>query len=150
MSDELEEQDKNVEDDELADDFSEDIPDDDEIEDSEDGEIFDEDEEIFDEEDDDFDDEEPSPKGDNGDNGDDEDDDDDEVEADLTAILQERITSEDDEDAEETEPSKADESDEANVVAKQEDEINCPSCFLLVSQAALEKDGECPHCGALS
>ena len=145
MSDELEEQDKNVEDDELADDFSDDMPDDDEIEDSEDGEIFDEDGEIFDEEDDDFDDEEPSPKSDNGD-----DEDDDEVEADLTAILQERITSEDDEDAEENETSKADESDEANVVAKQEDEINCPSCFLLVSQAALEKDGECPHCGALS
>ncbi len=145
MSDELEEQDKNVEDDELADDFSDDMPDDDEIEESEDGEIFDEDGEIFDEEDDDFDDEEPSPKSDNGD-----DEDDDEVEADLTAILQERITSEDDEDAEENETSKADESDEANVVAKQEDEINCPSCFLLVSQAALEKDGECPHCGALS
>ncbi len=145
MSDELEEQDKNVEDDELADDFSDDMPDDDEIEESEDGEIFDEDGEIFEEEDDDFDDEEPSPKSDNGD-----DEDDDEVEADLTAILQERITSEDDEDAEEKEPPKADESDEANVVAKQEDEINCPSCFLLVSQAALEKDGECPHCGALS
>ena len=145
MSDELEEQDKNVEDDELADDFSDDMPDDDEIEESEDGEIFDEDGEIFDEEDDDFDDEKPSPKDDNGD-----DEDDDEVEADLTAILQERITSEDDEDAEENETSKADESDEANVVAKQEDEINCPSCFLLVSQAALEKDGECPHCGALS
>lgn len=146
MSDELEEQDKNVEDDELADDFSDDMPGDDDIEDSEDGEIFDEDGEIFEEEDDDFDEEEPSPKDENGDD----EEDDDEVEADLTAILQERITSEDDEDPEEKEPSKADESDEANVVAKQEDEINCPSCFLLVSQAALEKDGECPHCGALS
>ena len=146
MSDELEEQEKNVQDDELADNFSDDMPDDDDIEDSEDGEIFDEDGEIFEEDDDDFDEEEPSPKDENGDD----EEDDDEVEADLTAILQERITSEDDDDPEEKEPSKADESDEANVVAKQEDEINCPSCFLLVSQAALEKDGECPHCGALS
>lgn len=146
MSDELEEQEKTVEDGELADDFSDDMPDDDDIEDSEVGEIFDEDGENFDEDDDDFADEEASPKEENGDD----DEDDDEVEADLTDILQERITSEDDEDSEEKEPSKTDGSDEANVVAKQEDEINCPSCFLLVSQAALEKDGECPHCGALS
>lgn len=137
MSDEAKEE---FDEEESADPFDGDSPDESSIEDAEDGEIFDGDEDVAD--DDDFADDEVPAAATN------EDDDDDEVEADLTDILQERITAEDDAESEEkTEPKKED-GEAVNVVAKQEDEIHCPSCFLLVSQAAIDKDGECPHCGA--
>ena len=151
MSDELEEGNDAPDDDELQDDFGDDMPEDVDLEDAEDSEIFEEDDEIFDEDgdasdDDDFDDsEEDSPSTASNDD----DDDDDEIEADLTAILEDRIKANDDEDPEEDEAVKSGDGEDANVVAKQEDEMNCPSCFLLVSKAAIEKDGECPHCGAV-
>ena len=151
MSDELEEGNDAPDDDELQDDFGDDMPEDVDLEDAEDSEIFEEDDEIFDEDgdasdDDDFDDseEDSSSTASN-----DADDDDDEIEADLTAILEDRIKANDDEDPEEGEAVKSGDGEDANVVAKQEDEMNCPSCFLLVSKAAIEKDGECPHCGAV-
>ncbi len=151
MSDELEEGNDAPDDDELQDDFGDDMPEDVDLEDAEDSEIFEEDDEIFDEDgdasdDDDFDDseEDSSSTASN-----DDDDDDDEIEADLTAILEDRIKANDDEDPEEDEAVKSGDGEDANVVAKQEDEMNCPSCFLLVSKAAIEKDGECPHCGAV-
>ena len=151
MSDELEEEKDALDDDELQEDFGDGMPDDDELEGSEDSEIFDENGEIFDDgddgsDDDDFDDDDEPPTADA--NSDD-DDDDDEVEADLTAILEDRIKANDDENPEEGESAKTADGEDTNVVAKQEDEMNCPSCFLLVSKAAIEKDGECPHCGAI-
>ena len=151
MSDELEEGNDAPDDDELQDDFGDDMPEDVDLEDAEDSEIFEEDDEIFDEDgdgsdDDDFDDGEEASSSTASN---DDDDDDDEVEADLTAILEDRIKANDDEDPEEDEAVKSGDGEDANVVAKQEDEMNCPSCFLLVSKAAIEKDGECPHCGAV-
>ncbi len=150
MSDELEEGNDTPDDDELQDDFGDDMPEDVDLEDAEDSEIFEEDDEIFDEDgdgsdDDDFDDGEEASSS----TASNDDDDDDEVEADLTAILEDRIKANDDEDPEEDEAVKSSDGEDANVVAKQEDEMNCPSCFLLVSKAAIEKDGECPHCGAV-
>ena len=142
MSDELEEEKDALDDDELQEDFGDDMPEDEELEGSEDGEIFDED-------DDDFSDDDDEEEASSADVNSDDDDDDDEVEADLTAILEDRIKANDDEDSEETESPKSADGEDANVVAKQEDEMNCPSCFLLVSKAAIEKDGECPHCGAV-
>ena len=154
MSDELEEGNDAPDEDELQDDFGDDMPEDVDLEDAEDSEIFEEDEEIFDEDgdgsdDDDFDDGEEASSSTASNDDDDDDDDDDEVEADLTAILEDRIKANDDEDPEEGEAVKSGDGEDANVVAKQEDEMNCPSCFLLVSKAAIEKDGECPHCGAV-
>ena len=141
MSDELEEEKDALDDDELQEDFGDDMPEDEELEGSEDGEIFDEDDDDFSDDDE----EEASSADVNSDD----DDDDDEVEADLTAILEDRIKANDDENPEEGESAKAADGEDTNVVAKQEDEMNCPSCFLLVSKAAIEKDGECPHCGAV-
>ena len=146
MSDELEEGNDAPDDDELQDDFGDDMPEDVDLEDAEDSEIFDEDGDASD--DDDFDDSEEASSS-TASNDDDDDDDDDEIEADLTAILEDRIKANDDEDPEEGEAVKSGDGEDANVVAKQEDEMNCPSCFLLVSKAAIEKDGECPHCGAV-
>ena len=145
MSDELEEGNDAPDDDELQDDFGDDMPEDVDLEDAEDSEIFDEDGDASD--DDDFDDSEEASSSTAS--NDDDDDDDDEIEADLTAILEDRIKANDDEDPEEGEAVKSGDGEDANVVAKQEDEMNCPSCFLLVSKAAIEKDGECPHCGAV-
>ena len=141
MSDELEEEKDALDDDELEEDFGDDMPEDDELEGSEDGEIFDEDDDDFSDDDDD--------EASSADASSDDDDDDDEVEADLTAILEDRIKANDDENPEEAESAKSADGEDASVVAKQEDEMNCPSCFLLVSKAAIEKDGECPHCGAV-
>jgi len=141
MSDELEEEKDALDDDELEEDFGDDMPEDDELEGSEDGEIFDEDDDDFSDDDDD--------EASSADASSDDDDDDDEVEADLTAILEDRIKANDDENPEEAESAKSADGEDASVVAKQEDEMNCPSCFLLVSKAAIEKDGECPHCGAI-
>tara|TARA_E500000331_G_C17032795_1_gene615892 strand:+ start:110 stop:538 length:429 start_codon:yes stop_codon:yes gene_type:complete len=138
MSDDLEEEKDALDDDELQEDFGDDMPEDEGLEGSEDGEIFDED-----------DDEDDGDDDDSADVSSDDDDDDDEVEADLTAILEDRIKANDDENPEEAESPKSADGEDANVVAKQEDEMNCPSCFLLVSKAAIEKDGECPHCGAV-
>ena len=151
MSDELDEGKDAPDDDELQDDFGDDMPEDVDLEDAEDSDIFEEDDEIFDEDgdasdDDDFDD---SEEASSSTASNDDDDDDDEIEADLTAILEDRIKANDDEDPEEGEAVKSGDGEDANVVAKQEDEMNCPSCFLLVSKAAIEKDGECPHCGAV-
>ncbi|WP_420626898.1 hypothetical protein [Candidatus Poriferisodalis sp.] len=78
----------------------------------------------------------------------DDDDDDEELEADLGEILKERLASEnDDED---------DEDDEIGIVtgsrssSKQEDEILCEGCFLLVKPSQYDTrspEPSCPHCG---
>ena len=76
------------------------------------------------------------------------DDEDEELEADLGEVLKERLASEDDEDD--------DEDDEIGIVtgsrsaSKQEDEILCEGCFLLVKPSQLDTRGPepaCPHCG---
>lgn len=83
---------------------------------------------------------------------DDDDEDDDDVEADLDAILKDRIAAGDDEEEDEedgTAPAKKPTpapGDAEHVQAKQENEFSCPNCFLLVNSAAV-RDGECPHCG---
>ena len=78
----------------------------------------------------------------------DDDDDDEELEADLGEILKERLASEDEDED--------DEDDELGVVtgsrsaSKQEDEILCEGCFLLVKPSQLDMRGPepaCPHCG---
>lgn len=141
---------KNLDTEEVEDPFDESGADEDLIEDVDGDELFEEDSELEDD-DDGFseDDKTENPNGEvaNAD-GDDEPDPDD-VEADLTAILQDRIKAEDDEVSENSPTIRKEAGSEEIVVAKQEDEIHCPSCFLLVSQAAVDKNGECPHCGAL-
>ena len=79
---------------------------------------------------------------------DEDDDDDEEFEADLGEILKERLASEDDDDD--------DDDDEIGIVtgtrsgSKQEDEILCEGCFLLVKPSQFDTrspEPSCPHCG---
>ena len=88
-----------------------------------------------------------------------EDDDDDEVEADLDTILRERLASEDeDEDESETETGTEEGVTEKvlvsaegdRILSKQEDEVLCTGCFLLVKASQYDDRGgtaACPHCG---
>ncbi len=78
----------------------------------------------------------------------DDDDDDEELEADLGEILKERLASEDEDED--------DEDDEIGIVSgsrsasKQEDEILCEGCFLLVKPSQFDTrspEPSCPHCG---
>ncbi len=82
------------------------------------------------------------------DDEDDDDDEDEELEADLGEILKERLASEDDDEDEED--------DDIGIVSgsrstsKQEDEILCEGCFLLVKPSqfdARSPEPMCPHCG---
>ena len=115
---------------------------------------LDEDELDEDELDDDEDDEDDvaTPARPSGDDDDDEDDDD--VEADLDAILKDRIAAGDDEDDDEDDEQAAAKKpavapgDAEPVQARQENEFSCPHCFLLVNPASVV-DGECPHCGGM-
>ncbi|MFQ3315020.1 MAG: hypothetical protein ACI85J_001000 [Candidatus Poriferisodalaceae bacterium] len=87
------------------------------------------------------------------------DDDDDEVEADLDTILRERLASEDeDEDESETETGTEEGVTEKvlvsaegdRILSKQEDEVLCTGCFLLVKASQYDDRGgtaACPHCG---
>ena len=81
-----------------------------------------------------------------------EDEEDDEVEADLSAILQERISADDDEEEEEessdAKDKSAESSDADEPVSAKDDEVLCQSCFTLVSQKAIDAEGACPNCGA--
>ena len=79
---------------------------------------------------------------------DEDDDDDEELEADLGEILKERLASEDEDEE--------DEDDEIGIVSgsrsasKQEDEILCEGCFLLVKPSQFDTrapEPSCPHCG---
>ncbi|WP_419853806.1 hypothetical protein [Candidatus Poriferisodalis sp.] len=78
----------------------------------------------------------------------DDDDDDEELEADLGEILKERLASEDEDED--------DEDDEIGIVtgsrsaSKQEDEILCQGCFLLIKPSQFDTrspEPSCPHCG---
>jgi len=69
----------------------------------------------------------------------------DEVEADLDAILKDRIAASDDDEEDEGVPPKA--PSPAGLVERQETEIHCPHCFLLVQAKTVAEMGECGHCG---
>ena len=100
------------------------------------------------EEDDDEDEEGARPAGDEA--SEDEEEDDDEVEADLDAILRDRIAADDDEDEDEEEASATVATltpSPDGLVERQEDELHCPHCFLLVQAVAVADSGECGHCG---
>lgn len=80
---------------------------------------------------------------------DDDDEDPDDVEADLDAILRDRLAaSEDDDDEEESDGSERSTSSAQRSVGQ---EVVCQSCFLLVnpSQVTRDPDPRCPHCGEL-
>ena len=81
----------------------------------------------------------------------DEEDDDDEVEADLDTILKERLSSADEEDEDEDEEEGVITTAEGDrIPGKQEDEILCEGCFLLVKESQYdmrENIASCPHCG---
>lgn len=117
------------------------VPEDDVIEDVEDGEIFEDDDDDFDDDDDEDASLEAVAESE---------EDDDEVEADLSAILQERISADDDEenDAKSAESAASESSDTAELVSAKEDEVLCQSCFTLVQQSAIDEEGACPNCGA--
>ena len=75
-----------------------------------------------------------------------------EVEADLDAILKDRIASGEDDDDEEQESSAPKkeapaQSDEESVEARRKGEVTCPSCFLIIESQIAKDTGECPHCG---
>ena len=81
-----------------------------------------------------------------------EDEDDDEVEDDLDAILRDRIAAaaddDDDEDEEEAAAkATATKLSPGGLVERQDDELHCPHCFLLVQASAVASSGECGHCG---
>ena len=79
---------------------------------------------------------------------DDDDPDPDEVEADLDAILKERIAAGDDEDEDEEDAAaKGSQTARGSVEERQETELHCPHCFLLVQATAIAETGECGHCG---
>ena len=104
-----------------------------------------------DDEDEDDDDEIPAGARPSSDDEEDEDEDDDEVEADLDTILKERLSSAEDEDEEEEEDEGVITTAEGDrIPSKQEDEILCEGCFLLVKESQYDtRDNvpSCPHCG---
>ena len=109
----------------------------------------------LDDDDDDEDDESgPTPVADSSEDDDDEDPAD--VEADLDAILKDRIASGEDEEEEEEggDPSTASkkeapvQGEEDSVEARRKSEVICPSCFLIIEAQIAKETGECPHCGA--
>ena len=130
--------------------FPEDIEDDEDFEESE---IDDDEDDDGDIDEDDEDDEEASTAAE----GSDEEDDDDpaDVEADLDAILKDRIASGEDEEEEDGNSQPAEVStdtspqgEEESVEARRKGEVTCNSCFLIIEAQIAKETGECPHCGA--
>ncbi|MDG2352623.1 MAG: hypothetical protein P8L35_07435 [Acidimicrobiales bacterium] len=140
------EEEENREDENPADFEEEEFPDD--IEDEEDLESAPLDADTDDDEDDEDDEDEsgPAPTPDSND------DDPADVEADLDAILKDRIASgedEDDETGESVAPKKevAVQGDDDSIEARRKGEVTCPSCFLIIESQIAKEIGECPHCG---
>ncbi len=91
---------------------------------------------------------ESGPRPARGEEGeDDEEPDPDDVEADLDAILKDRIAAGDDEDEEDDEGAPGTPGGDDQVAARQDTEMACPHCFLLVQAATVAETGECGHCG---
>ena len=77
--------------------------------------------------------------------GDDEDEPDpDEVEADLGEILRDRIAANEDDEEEENVPAPV---PTGELVERQDTELHCPHCFLLIQAKTVAETGECGHCG---
>ena len=126
-------------------DFPEDIEDEDDLEDA--PVAADDDDEEDEEEE-----EDESGPASVSDSNDDDDDDPADVEADLDAILKDRIASGEDEDAEESADAtpKKDtpaQSDDESIESRRKGEVNCPTCFLIIEAQIAKENGECPHCG---
>ena len=105
-----------------------------------------------DDDDDDDDDEESGPPPVADSNEDDDDEDPADVEADLDAILKDRIASGEDEEEEDASTATKKEApvqgEEDSVEARRKGEVICPSCFLIIEAQIAKETGECPHCGA--
>ena len=65
----------------------------------------------------------------------------------MCAILQERISADDDDEETES-PTKPEAGVDVELVSEKDDEVLCSSCFTLVSQKAIDAEGACPNCGA--
>ena len=78
---------------------------------------------------------------------DDEEPDPDDVEADLEAILRDRISASDDDEEDEDEGPATTPGGTDQPSARQETELVCPHCFLLVQAETVAETGECGHCG---
>ena len=102
--------------------------------------------------DDDDDDDESGPTSVADSNEDDDDEDPADVEADLDAILKDRIASGEDEEEEDASTATKKEApvqvEEDSVEARRKGEVICPSCFLIIEAQIAKETGECPHCGA--
>lgn len=134
-----------LEEDALDGDLESDDPDDGDLEDAleddslgiEEGESFDDDDDDDDEDDD------STPRARKVKNDDDDEDvEPEDVEADLDAILRDRMATMDDEDD--------DDDDGSSVVSKgvaPADVVTCSSCFLGVNTSQLSNKDYCPHCG---
>ncbi|CAI8405239.1 MAG: Uncharacterised protein [Acidimicrobiaceae bacterium] len=105
---------------------------------------------LDDDDDDDDDESAPTPVADS--NEDDDDEDPADVEADLDAILKDRIASGEDEEEEDASTATKKEApvqgEEDSVEARRKGEVICPSCFLIIEAQIAKETGECPHCGA--
>ena len=99
-----------------------------------------------DEDDEDADEKGPRPVG-GSEHEDDEEPDPDDVEADLDAILRDRISASDDDEEDEDEGPATDPGGTDQPSARQETELVCPHCFLLVQAETIAETGECGHCG---
>ncbi len=134
-SDELVEPDLEEEEEELEDGLAADLDESagpDSIEDIEDEDEFDDDEDLA-----------PRAKAVKADSEEDEDLEPEDLEADLDAILRDRMAASDD-DEDETEGTASLPKGPAP-----EDIITCPSCFLGVNRSQLDNQEFCPHCGDL-
>lgn len=115
------------------------------------GAIDDPNHELDSDEDDDEDDDEAGARP-VGDASDEEEEDDDELEADLDAILRDRIAAEEDDDEDDDEiqagvVSPAASPTPEGLVERQDTEMHCPHCFLLIQAESVSETGECGHCG---
>ena len=99
-----------------------------------------------DEDDEDADEKGPRPVG-GSEHEDDEEPDPDDVEADLEAILRDRISASDDDEEDEDEGPATTPGGTDQPSARQETELVCPHCFLLVQAETVAETGECGHCG---
>ena len=67
------------------------------------------------------------------------------MEADLGEILRDRIAAnEDDDEEEENVPAPV---PTGELVERQDTELHCPHCFLLIQAKTVAETGECGHCG---
>ena len=71
----------------------------------------------------------------------------DEVEADLNEILRDRIAADADEEDEEDGEEAPAPVPTGGTVERQDTELHCPHCFLLIQAKTVAETGECGHCG---